>query len=52
MKATLSMLLLLTQAACGFTLIPKSHAIVDSPQQNQSQQTLQKRDGSKTQSQE
>jgi hypothetical protein len=43
MKAILSMLLFLTQAACGFTLVPKSHAIVDPPQQNQPQQTLKTR---------
>jgi hypothetical protein len=43
MKAILSMLVLLTQAACGFTLIPKSHAIVDPPQQNQPEQTLKQR---------
>jgi hypothetical protein len=43
MEAILSILLLLTQAACGFTLLPKSHAIVDPPQQNQPQLTLKKR---------
>ncbi len=42
-KTLLSMLLLLTQAACGFTLIPKSHAVVDPPQQDQQPQTLKTR---------
>ena len=42
-KAILSMLLLLTQVACGFTLIPKSHATVDPPPQNQPEQTLKTR---------